>query len=262
MLQGNAFGVAGQTVVVEEFLHGEEVSVLIITDGTRAVPLPPAQDHKRALDDDRGKNTGGMGAYTPAPMVDDALLNRIHREIIEPTLAGMRAEGSPYRGCLYCGLMVSDSGPKVLEYNCRFGDPEAQVVVPLLEGDLAQLLRSAARGVLDESAYVLRDGSAVCVVLASGGYPDEHATGKRISGLDSLPPGVVAFHAGTKRSGNDILTAGGRVLGITAISDGKDLASTIEIAYDAVGMIAFEGMQYRRDIGRKALRRLRAPSTQ
>lgn len=256
MMVRKQFGAAGERVVIEEFLRGEEASVFAITDGFNVVTLAPAQDHKRILDGDRGKNTGGMGAYAPAPIVGDLLMQQINREIIQPTLDGMRAEGSPYRGCLYCGLMITDSGPKVLEYNCRFGDPEAQVVIPLIESDVAELLLSVAEGRLASSSLRLRSGFAVCVVMASKGYPDEYETGKSITGLESLQAeaDVVVFHAGTKRQGKDIVTSGGRVLGVTAF--GQDLEVTIQRVYDAVNKISFEGAYVRRDIGQKALQRL------
>ncbi len=251
------FGRAGEKVVIEEYLVGEEASVFALTDGERFVTLSPAQDHKRILDGDAGKNTGGMGAYAPAPVVTPALLRRIEQEIILPTLHGLKQEGTPYTGCLYCGLMLTDTGPKVIEYNCRFGDPEAQVVIPLIESDFARLLLSVAEGHLDPAGVRLHAASAVCVVMASRGYPDEYETGKVIHGLDSftLEDGVVVFHAGTKREGNALLTSGGRVLGVTAIGYAHNLEETIRNAYTAVHRIAFDGAYYRSDIGQKALRR-------
>lgn len=262
MMVRKQFGAAGERVVIEEFLRGEEASVFAVTDGSHFVTLAPAQDHKRILDGDRGKNTGGMGAYAPAPIVDDLLMQRIVREIIRPTLDGMRAEGTAYRGCLYCGLMITDSGPKVLEYNCRFGDPETQAVIPLIESDLAELLLSVAEGELDSSSLRMRSGSAVCVVMVSRGYPDEYETGKEISGLESLEGerDVVVFHAGTKRQGNTVVTSGGRVLGVTAFD--QELEKAIARAYDAVSRITFEGAYVRRDIGQKALKRRTYVSTQ
>ncbi|HEY4612294.1 MAG TPA: phosphoribosylamine--glycine ligase [Bacteroidota bacterium] len=256
MMVAKIFGAAGERIVIEEFLQGEEASVFVVSDGSNFVTLAPAQDHKRIFDGDRGKNTGGMGAYAPAPIVDEALLRRTTDEIIRPTLDGMRKEGTPYRGCLYCGLMVTAAGPKLLEYNCRFGDPEAQVVIPLIEGDFAELLLSVAQGKLNPQAAQTAGRSAVCVVVASKGYPDEYETGKVISGLDGFHAenNVVVFHAGTKKSGEDIVTSGGRVLGVTAM--GQDLETTIEKAYGAVGTISFDGAQFRRDIGQKALKRL------
>jgi len=252
------FGSAGDRVVVEEFLEGEEASVFAITDGDRFVTLASAQDHKRILDGDEGKNTGGMGAYAPAPLITKELHMRIVEEIITPTLKGMRQEGTPYRGCLYCGLMITEAGPKVIEFNSRFGDPESQVVVPLIDGDFAQLLLSAAEGRLDSSLLKQHPASAVCVVMASRGYPDDYETGKEIQGLDSTRPeeGIVVFHAGTRYDGEKIVTSGGRVLGVTAIGYGDDLRGTIASAYRAVGKIAFDGAYYRSDIGQKGLRRL------
>ncbi len=253
-----SFGSAGNTVVIEEFLVGEEASVFAITDGERFVTLAPAQDHKRILDGDQGKNTGGMGAYAPAPLVSKDMQKRIVDGIIAPTLKGMKAEGRTYMGCLYCGLMITESGPKVIEYNCRFGDPETQVVMPLIDGDFAQLLMSAAEGRLDHSLLKQHPASAVCVVMASRGYPDDCETGKAIRGLDSLRPeeGIVVFHGGTRSDGERILTSGGRVLGVTAIGYDHDLKGTIESAYRAVEKITFDGAYYRSDIGQKALRRL------
>lgn len=258
MMVKKSFGPAGDKVVIEEYLVGEEASVFAITDGERFVTLAPAQDHKRILNGDQGKNTGGMGAYAPAPVVTKEMQGRIIDEIIAPTLKGMRAEGSMYKGCLYCGLMISETGPKVIEFNCRFGDPEAQVVIPLIDGDFAQLLMSVAEGSLDASLVKLHSASAVCVVMASRGYPDDYETGKVIQGLDSVRPeeGIVVFHAGTRSDGEKVLTSGGRVLGVTAVGYEDDLKGTIESAYRGVGMITFDGAYYRSDIGQKALRRL------
>ncbi|HEX7523643.1 MAG TPA: phosphoribosylamine--glycine ligase, partial [Candidatus Deferrimicrobium sp.] len=227
----SSFGNAGSTVVVEEFMEGEEASVFAVTDGDRYVTLAPAQDHKRAFDGDTGKNTGGMGAYAPAPCVTPSLLRRIEETIIVPTLRGMAEEGRPYSGCLYVGLMLSAEGPRVVEYNCRFGDPETQVVLPLYEGDLAELLVVSASGnVRAPSTPVPAVGSAVCVVLASGGYPGAYETGKTITapGTDETPPGVILFHAGTGRGpGGSLVTAGGRVIGVTAVRRDGGMAETI-----------------------------------
>jgi phosphoribosylamine--glycine ligase len=258
MMVKRSFGPAGDKVVIEEYLVGEEASVFAITDGDQFVTLAPAQDHKRILNGDQGKNTGGMGAYAPAPVVTKEMQGRIIDEIVAPTLKGMRAEGSMYKGCLYCGLMISETGPKVIEFNCRFGDPEAQVVIPLIDGDFAQLLMSVAEGNLDASLVKLHSASAVCVVMASRGYPDDYETGKVIQGLDAVHPeeGIVVFHAGTRSDGEKVLTSGGRVLGVTAVGYEDDLKGTIESAYRGVGMITFDGAYYRSDIGQKALRRL------
>lgn len=250
------FGSAGDTIVVEEFLEGEEASVFAICDGKDFVTLAPAQDHKRVFDGDRGKNTGGMGAYAPAPVVTPDILRDVEERIIKPTLTGMASEGRPYKGCLYVGLMITTGGPKVIEYNCRFGDPETQVVLPLLNSDIVELFEATCEGRIGElrvnTVSAARSQSAVCVVLASGGYPDEYPTGIEIDGLDELAGvnNVLVFHAGTKLQGSTLVTAGGRVLGVTAIK--SDLAGAIEDAYKAVGKISFAGVHYRRDIGKKA----------
>jgi phosphoribosylamine---glycine ligase len=251
-----AFGEAGRTIVVEEYMEGEEASVFAITDGQEFVTLAPAQDHKRVFDEDMGRNTGGMGAYAPAPVITEELLTTVRERIIAPTLAGMENEGRLYTGCLYVGLMITSSGPKVVEYNCRFGDPETQVVLPLCGDDLVDFLDASARGNLRtlRGRPLVIDGSAVCVILASGGYPDPYETGKRIRGIETVPKEVVVFHAGTRLSGEELVTSGGRVLGVTAIGGGMSLRDTIARAYEGVRRISFQGMHYRRDIGRKALR--------
>jgi phosphoribosylamine--glycine ligase len=256
MLSGEAFGAAGERIIIEEFLTGEELSVFVVTDGERAVMLAPAQDHKRVFDNDRGKNTGGMGAYAPAPRGTPALLERVQREVVEPTLRGMRSEGSPYTGCLYVGLMITSNGPLVLEYNCRFGDPETQVVLPLVASDVAELFVRASSGQLQPEEVRLADATAVCVVMASAGYPDQYETGKEISGLQALDgrEDVAVYHAGTKIAEGKLVTAGGRVLGITALGAPNDLAGTIRKAYEAVRRVRFEGAQYRTDIGSKGIR--------
>jgi phosphoribosylamine---glycine ligase len=252
-----SFGSAGKTLLVEEFMEGEEASVFAVTDGSRFVTLAPAQDHKRALDGDRGKNTGGMGAYAPAPRVTASLLGDIGRTIIAPTLEGMAREGRPYTGCLYVGLMLTSRGPKVVEYNCRFGDPETQVVLPLYGGDLAELLSASASGSLGGLARgPLTEGSAVCVVLASGGYPGAYESGKQITipAPGELPPGVMLFHAGTgKGDDGSLVTAGGRVMGVTAVRPPGGMAGAIAAAYEGVRKISFEGMHFRNDIGKRAL---------
>ena len=256
MMLNKAFGSAGEKVVVEEYLVGEEASVFALTDGERYVTLATAQDHKRILDNDRGKNTGGMGAYAPAPIVTAGVLQQVSKEIIEPVLQGMKSNGTPYRGCLYCGVMISNGRAKVVEFNCRFGDPETQVVVPLIDGDLAEILMSVAEGRLDPQAVKQHPASAVCVVMASRGYPDDYQTGKSIRGLDSVKPeeGLVVFHAGTRSDGENVVTSGGRVLGVTAIGYDHELKSTIDAAYRGVAAITFDGAYYRSDIGLKALR--------
>jgi phosphoribosylamine--glycine ligase len=249
------FGAAGDAVLIEERLVGEEASFYAISDGERVATLPAAQDHKRALDGDRGENTGGMGAYAPAPVVTPAVEKRVLEEIVHPTLRGLREEGSPFVGVLYCGLMIDAEGtPRVIEFNVRFGDPETQPLVVQMEGDLVPLLEGAATGRLDLGAVPPAEGAAVCVVLASGGYPREYATGLPIDGLEDAEalPGVAVFHAGTRREGGRFVTAGGRVLGVTA--RGPDLRSARDLAYAAAERIRFEGCHYRRDIAARALR--------
>ncbi|HLA69088.1 MAG TPA: phosphoribosylamine--glycine ligase [Bacteroidota bacterium] len=255
ILEDKIFGQAGEKVVIEECLRGEEASIFALCDGTNIVTLAAAQDHKRILEGDLGKNTGGMGAYAPAPLMTSELRDRVVNEAIRPTLNGMQSEGTPYTGCLYVGLMVTERGPMVLEYNCRFGDPETQVVVPLIDGDFAELLFSASTGSLRPEQARQHPASAVCVVMASRGYPDDYETGKEIKGLDSVTAdeGEVVFHAGTRNENGRTVTAGGRVLGVTAIGYGHDLAGTIHAAYRIVDRITFDGAYYRRDIGRKAL---------
>jgi phosphoribosylamine--glycine ligase len=249
------FGAAGDRVLVEERLLGEEASYYAITDGERVATLAAAQDHKRALDGDRGENTGGMGAYAPAPIVSPGVEKRVLEEIVHPTLRGLRAEGTPFVGVLYCGLMIDGAGtPRVIEFNVRFGDPETQALVVQMDGDLVPLLAGAAAGKLEPGPAPAAPGAAVCVALASGGYPREYATGHAISGLAEAEalPGVVVFHAGTRRAGDGFVTAGGRVLGVTARGD--DLASARDRAYEAASRIRFAGCHYRRDIAARALR--------
>jgi phosphoribosylamine---glycine ligase len=253
-----AFGSAGNQIVVEEFLNGEEASLFVLTDGERFAILASAQDHKRILDGDLGKNTGGMGAYAPAPIVTNELLQCIIDKVVQPTLDGMKQDGIPYRGCLYIGLIMTNNGPMVLEYNCRFGDPETQVVVPLIDGDLAQIFLAIAERRFDSSKVKLHSATAVCVVMASHGYPDKYQIGRQIIGLENIKAedGVVVFHAGTKTDGGAIVTSGGRVLGVTAIGFNNELEQTIRNAYRAVEKITFDGAYYRSDIGRKALKHL------
>ncbi len=254
MIGKRGFGIAGERIVIEEFLDGEEASVFAICDGEDFVTLAPAQDHKRIFDGDRGKNTGGMGAYAPTPIVTPDLMQEVERQIIVPTLRGMKQMNRPYKGCLYIGLMITASGPKVVEYNCRFGDPEAQVVLPLYGGDIVELFEAACTKNIAavKATEAQASNFAVCVVLASMGYPDEYPTGIEIDGLDGLKKfdTVIAFHAGTKMQKGRLATAGGRVFGIT--SRDANLARAIDTAYRAVGEISFAGMQFRRDIGRKA----------
>jgi phosphoribosylamine--glycine ligase len=256
MLERRAFGEAGARVVVEERLEGEELSFFVLTDGERVCPLAAAQDHKAVFDGDRGPNTGGMGAYSPAPVVDDAMTRRILDTVIRPTVRAMAAEGRPYRGVLFAGLMLTAEGPKLLEYNARFGDPECQVLLTRLDGDLLPLCRAVAEGRGLPEAVAWRHEAAVCVVLAAGGYPGPYKTGYPIAGLEraAARPGVTLFHAGTAREDGRLVTAGGRVLGVTAL--GADVGEAVDAAYAAVAEIRFEGMHYRRDIGRRALARL------
>ncbi len=249
-MRRGTFGAAGATVVVEECLVGPEVSFFALCDGTRALALATAQDHKRAYDGDRGPNTGGMGALAPSPLVDADMARRVMETIVDPVLTGMRVEGTPFAGILYCGLMLTADGPKVIEFNVRFGDPEAQVVLPLLPVDLAPLLLAAASGQLPETPLSTPTGARVGVVLASGGYPGAITTGYPISGLDAAGAmdGVVVFHAGTALKDGTVITAGGRVL--TVVGEGQDLPSARARAYEAVARISFENMEFRRDIAR------------
>ncbi len=253
MLDGGVFGDAGRRVLIEECLVGEEVSVFGITDGHRIVSWTPSQDHKPVFDGDRGPNTGGMGAYAPWHRTDATFESEVRRRILEPTIAGMAAEGFPMQGCLYAGLMVTDDGPRVVEFNCRFGDPETEVVLPLHADGALGLLMSAARGELDPTARVARDGAAVSVVLASGGYPGSYETGVPISGHEAVAADdVLVFHAGTARGSDGVLsTAGGRVLAVTAL--GPTIEAARDRAYDAADRIAFAGKHARRDIAAKAL---------
>ena len=245
-----AFGDAGHRVVLEERLEGPEVSFFVIADGEYAVPLVTAQDHKRIFDDDRGPNTGGMGAFAPSPLVDDALRDRILAEIVRPVLYGLILNGSPYRGLLYCGLMLTKDGPKVIEFNVRFGDPEAQVVLPMIVQPLTPILWAAATGVLRSSHVAVSAEPHVGVVLAAQGYPAEVRTGHRIDGVDEVADALV-FYAGVKEQDDALVTSGGRVM--TVVGKGATFQQAIERAYDGVSRIRFDGMQYRRDIGRKAL---------
>lgn len=246
------FGSAGDRVIVEDCLVGEELSVMAVTDGVTVIPLEPAQDHKAVYEGDEGPNTGGMGAYSPVSLYDEELAERIRTGILQPTVEAMAQEGAPFRGVLYAGLMLTADGPMVLEFNCRFGDPETQVVLPRMESDLVPLLLASAgvRGDLGQLRDTMRwrGESAVCVVLASGGYPLEYETGVRIRGLDRVPPDVILYHAGTRLQDGEWLTAGGRVLGVTVL--GEDLEAARDRVYAEIDRISFSGMHYRRDIGR------------
>jgi phosphoribosylamine--glycine ligase len=252
-----AFGAAGERVVFEEFLVGEEASYFVLADGTSFLPLSSAQDHKRIFDDDRGPNTGGMGAFSPSPLITSDTERRIVEAIVRPVLEGMNAEGHPYRGFLYVGLMLTADGPKVIEFNVRFGDPEAQAVLPMLDEDLSALLAAAANGTLPSRAARFRDEPHVGVVLASAGYPESTDNGRPIAGTDEAAavPGALVFHAGTATRGAQLVTAGGRVL--TVVGRGPTHRDAIDIAYRAVARVQFEGMQFRRDIGKKALQECR-----
>lgn len=254
-LDEDAFGAAGRTVVVEEFMTGEEASFFVITDGASALPLPAAQDHKAIFDDDRGPNTGGMGAYTPAPVMDEAMTGRVMEEIVTPTLAAMAKEGAPYAGVLFVGLMIGPDGPRVVEFNCRFGDPECQAILPRLDEDILPVFEAVASGRGLPASLRWRREASVCVVLASPGYPGTLRAGLPIEGVEAAAalPGVNVFHAGTALRDGALLTAGGRVLGVQTL--GGDIRAAMERAYDAVGRIRFEGMQFRHDIGRRALAR-------
>ena len=256
IMEDQAFGAAGQEVVVEEFLEGEEASILALTDGETILPLVASQDHKAIFDGDGGPNTGGMGAYAPAPVVTEAVLERVMEQVLRPAVDGMAKEGRLYKGVLYAGLMIKDEKLKVVEFNCRFGDPESQVVLPLLKTDLVALMMAVAEGRLGEMKLQESDDAAVCVVMASGGYPGSYEKGKRITGLEAARDmdDVVVFHAGTAERDGAIVTDGGRVLGVTAV--GADIGCAIDRAYEAVGKIHFEGAYYRKDIGAKALARL------
>ncbi|MCQ2359616.1 MAG: phosphoribosylamine--glycine ligase, partial [Phascolarctobacterium sp.] len=220
MMGDHKFGAAGACVVLEEFMDGEEASLLAFTDGKVIVPMIASQDHKRAFDGDKGPNTGGMGTYAPAPVLTPALRDKATEEVLKPMIAAMQAEGTPYKGCLYAGLMVKGDSVRVVEFNCRFGDPETQVVLPLLDSDLAEIMLACATGKLDQVEINWSDKAAVCVVVASGGYPESYEKGKEITGLEAAAEvGAVVFHAGTKFSDGKIVTSGGRVLGVTAVDD-------------------------------------------
>lgn len=253
MMVDGVFGESGSEVVVEENMHGEEASIFAVCDGIGFKTLVSSQDHKRIFDGDRGPNTGGMGAYAPAPVVSPALMERIRRDILQPVLDGLASESVPYRGLLYAGIMATAEGPKVVEFNCRFGDPETQAVLPLLDGDLVEIMEASARGRLDSVHVGVCDGSALCVVMASGGYPGSYVPGRRVRGIEDAERvgNVKVFHAGTARDGDEIVTAGGRVFGVTGWGD--TFTEARERAYEAAANISFAGAFYRRDIGHRAL---------
>jgi phosphoribosylamine--glycine ligase len=245
------FGDAGRAVVIEEFLQGPEVSIHALVDGSSYLLFPSAQDHKRAQDGDLGLNTGGMGTYSPVPQLTPALEQEVRKEVLDRFLAGLKADGISYKGMLFPGLILTAAGPRVLEFNCRFGDPETQVLLSRLETDLLDLLEACIDGTLARQVPRWKAGSAVCVIAASGGYPDVYETGKPIHGLDDAAREAVVFHAGTRLQDGVLVTSGGRVLGVTAT--GGDLGEARERAYRATAKIAFEGMHFRRDIGAKGL---------
>ncbi|MGH7273977.1 MAG: phosphoribosylamine--glycine ligase [Nitrospiria bacterium] len=253
MMHSRVFGSAGEKIVIEAFLTGEEATILAFTDGRGVSLLPASQDHKRLRDGDQGPNTGGMGAYAPAPVVTPEIQGQVLRHIVKPTLQGLAEEGCPYKGVLYFGLMICKEGPRVLEFNCRFGDPEAQVVLPLLDGDLVDILEAVIDERLDQVSVRLKPLATICVVLASGGYPGESPQGFPVKGLKLAQKlkDILLFHAGTALRNDRVVTHGGRVLGVTAL--GADLRSARDRVYKAIGKIYFEGMQYRKDIAARAL---------
>jgi len=255
MLSGKMLGAAGECVVLEEFLEGEELSFLVMSDGERVAPLVAAQDHKRVGDGDTGPNTGGMGAYSTAAILDDQMRDWLVTHVARPVVAGMRDEGMEFRGTLYCGLMMTARGPIVLEFNCRFGDPETQPILMRLDSDLVDAMEASIEGRASDGDFKWSSDAAVCVVLASGGYPGTYETGKKILGLEEAGrvEGVKVFHAGTTKRDGGFYTTGGRVLGVTA--RGPELQTALRRAHEAVGKIGFEGMHYRKDIGARTLNR-------
>ncbi len=257
IMKERAFGESGNLIVIEEFLEGEEASFMAFCDGEHFLPMVPSQDHKAVFEGDKGPNTGGMGAYSADFILDEEQKAFVIENIIIPTMRGMAAEGAPFKGILYAGLMLTSEGPKVLEYNVRFGDPETQVILPRLKSDLAEIFARTAAGELDSCAIEWHDDCAVCVVAASGGYPGSYSKGMDIKGIDEAEklPATMVFHAGTTSDEGVLRTSGGRVLGITATA--PDLQSAINRAYEAVGRIDFEGMYFRRDIAAKGMRKLK-----
>ncbi len=249
------FGEAGNKVIIEEYMEGEEASFIAFTDGKTIMPMPSAQDHKPIFDGDRGPNTGGMGAYSPAPVVTEEIHKIIIREIMEPAIKGMSAEGRPYKGVLYAGLMITNGKPRVVEFNARMGDPETQAVLPRIKSDIVPIIQACIDGTLDKVQIECTEEPAVCVVMASGGYPGKYEKGKIINGLKEAESmeNVIIFHAGTARDGDKIVTSGGRVLGVTAL--GNSIKEAIELAYKAVNKISFDNAYFRKDIGYRALNR-------
>lgn len=252
MLEGHTFSGAGRSVVIEEFMEGEEASMLCFCDGTNVVPMISAQDHKRIFDFDKGPNTGGMGAYAPAPVMTKEMCEEVNVRILRPIVAAMKKEGYPFKGCLYAGLMITSEGPKVVEFNCRFGDPETEAVLPLFDGDLARVMLDCIHGTLSDEAVVWKKACAVDVVLASEGYPASHSSGEVISGIeDAQKAGCLVFHAGTVKKNGQYVVNGGRVLNVVALAD--TLAEAKAKAYEGVSRISWRGMQYRHDIADKGL---------
>lgn len=257
MLEGHTFSGAGRSVVIEEFMEGEEASMLCFCDGTNVVPMISAQDHKRIFDFDKGPNTGGMGAYAPAPVMTKEMCEEVNVRILRPIVAAMKKEGYPFKGCLYAGLMITSEGPKVVEFNCRFGDPETEAVLPLFDGDLARVMLDCVHGTLSDEAVVWKKACAVDVVLASEGYPASHSSGEVISGIeDAKKAGCLVFHAGTVKKNGEYVVNGGRVLNVVALAD--TLAEAKAKAYEGVSRISWRGMQYRHDIADKGLLHLEA----
>ena len=255
-MEGEAFGAAGSRVVIEEFMTGEEVSILAFTDGRTIRAMIPSQDHKRAYDGDEGPNTGGMGAYAPAPVAPPALVAEVQKTVLEPTIRAMEKEGRLYKGCLYAGLMVTEDGTKVVEFNCRFGDPETEVVLPLLKGDLVEIMLACIDGNLADVEIPWSAGAAVTVVLAAGGYPKAYEKGAEITGLaEAAAEGCLVFHAGTAEKDGAVVTAGGRVLNIVA--EAADIRAAVEKAYRGVGRVHFKDAFCRRDIAHRALERMK-----
>ncbi|HAB52401.1 MAG TPA: phosphoribosylamine--glycine ligase [Ignavibacteriales bacterium] len=254
IFKNKIFGESGDKIVIEEFLVGDEASIFALTDGEKFETLPSAQDHKRIGDNDTGKNTGGMGSYSPAPIITPKILGEVEEKIISPILCTLSKENNKFIGCLYCGLILTKDGPKVIEFNCRFGDPETQSVLPLLEGDFLELLYSAASGSLNAKSIKYSGGSSVCVIAASKGYPDSYKTGYRITGFEKInDPEIVIFHSGTKFKGNILLTNGGRVLGVTSIISENNITEARNKAYNAIKKIQFTDIYFRRDIASKAI---------
>ena len=255
MLEGNRFGDAGSTVVIEEFMVGEEASLLAFADGKTVVPMIASQDHKRIFDNDEGPNTGGMGTYAPAPVLTEELRDQAMETILKPMMAAMAAEGMPYVGCLYAGLMITDQGCRVVEFNARFGDPETQVVLPLLDGDLGEIMLACAQGKLDASMVNWKNSYATCVIMASKGYPETSSKNDVINGDLSTTDNSMIFHSGTKLDGDHFVTNGGRVLGVVGL--GESLQEALDVSYARVNGITFDGMQFRKDIGQKAFKHLK-----